>query len=210
MLMTWISIAATLTQLTAAAVLHAPLQARVSVDPVTCEQYEKYVGVYDNKYSYSPGCADVTFACLAQNGTSIWSHQPCVAAATCQGTTGVITLNQCQNPNVLTAGDIPNLAFTIYTNIVGSCAPDGCPITQQNYIDFIYGAMSAANVTEWPRYGSSPLRVGACPDNVLSPPQLCRRCDHPMMAAHLGMDRNRRHHSVHQLQQLAPLVELVN
>jgi hypothetical protein len=43
----------------------------------------------------------------------------------------------------------------IYTNIVGSCAPSGCPITQQNYIDFIYGAMSAANVTQWPRCASS-------------------------------------------------------
>ncbi|KAF8172245.1 hypothetical protein K438DRAFT_1612148, partial [Mycena galopus ATCC 62051] len=82
--------------------------------------------------------------------TSIWSHQQCVAAATCDGTYGVITINQCQNPNVLAAGDIPNLAFTIWTNIVGSCADDGCPMTQQNYIDFIYGAMSAANVTEWP------------------------------------------------------------
>ncbi|KAJ7307640.1 hypothetical protein DFH08DRAFT_918482 [Mycena albidolilacea] len=91
-----------------------------------------------------------TFACLKENGTSIWSHQACVAAATCQGTLSVITLNQCQNPNVLTASAIPNLSFAIYTNIVGSCASSGCPITQQNYIDFIYGAMSAANVTQWP------------------------------------------------------------
>ncbi|KAJ6462606.1 hypothetical protein C8R45DRAFT_841689 [Mycena sanguinolenta] len=147
MLSTWISVAA-LAPLIAASAIHAPPQARVSVDPQTCVGYEKYIGINDKTLGYSPACADVTFACLAQNGTSIWSHQPCVAAATCQGS--VITLNQCQNPNVLAAGDIPNLAFTIYTNIVGSCAPDGCPITQQNYIDFIYGAMSAANVTEWP------------------------------------------------------------
>jgi hypothetical protein len=33
---------------------------------------------------------------------------------------------------------------------VGSCAP-ACPITQQNYIDFVYGAMTAAGVTSWPR-----------------------------------------------------------
>jgi hypothetical protein len=33
---------------------------------------------------------------------------------------------------------------------VGSCAP-ACPITQQNYIDFVYGAMTAAEVTTWPR-----------------------------------------------------------
>ncbi|KAJ6474838.1 hypothetical protein C8R45DRAFT_1054753 [Mycena sanguinolenta] len=103
-----------------------------------------------SNYSFPCCVILLTYACLKENGTSIWSHHSCVAAATCQGTTGVITLNQCQNPNVLAAGDIPNLAFTIYTNIVGSCAPDGCPITQQNYIDFIYGAMSAANTTEWP------------------------------------------------------------
>ncbi|KAJ7743510.1 hypothetical protein DFH07DRAFT_749919 [Mycena maculata] len=149
MLLSWICVAA-LTHLAAASAVRAPHQARVTVPSQTCISYEKYVGIDDNTLSYSPGCADVTYDCLRQNGTSIWSHQACVAAATCQGTTGVITLNQCQNPNVLEATDIPNLAFTIYTNIVGSCAPDGCPITQQNYIDFIYGAMSAANVTEWP------------------------------------------------------------
>ncbi|KAJ6563801.1 hypothetical protein B0H19DRAFT_942478, partial [Mycena capillaripes] len=25
-----------------------------------------------------------------------------------------------------------------------------CPITQQNYIDFVYGQMTAAGVTNWP------------------------------------------------------------
>ncbi|KAJ7349793.1 hypothetical protein DFH08DRAFT_863114 [Mycena albidolilacea] len=150
MLFTWISVAAALAPLAAASVLHAAPEARVTVNPQTCVGYEKYIGIHDSTLSYSPACASITEACLKENGTSIWSHQSCVAAATCQGTLSVITLNQCQNPNVLVAGSIPNLSAAIYGNIVGSCASSGCPITQQNFIDFIYGAMSSAGVTQWP------------------------------------------------------------
>ncbi|KAF7296687.1 hypothetical protein HMN09_01077500 [Mycena chlorophos] len=127
------------------------LEARVNIPVVTCQGYGKYEGIYDYTGGpYYPGCAMVTQSCIALNGTSIWSHSQCVAAAMCQGTYGVITLNQCQNPNVLPATQIPNLSGTIWANIVGSCVDDGCPMTQQNFIDFVYGAMSAANVTEWP------------------------------------------------------------
>nr|GAT57310.1 predicted protein [Mycena chlorophos] len=126
------------------------LQARVTTDPETCVQYEKYVGIHDNSGAYYPGCADITHSCLALNGTSIWSHSQCVAAAMCQGTTSVVYLNQCQNPNVKEADAIPNLSGTIWASIVGSCVDDGCPMTQQNFIDFVYGAMSAANTTQWP------------------------------------------------------------
>ncbi|KAJ7493793.1 hypothetical protein FB451DRAFT_1360497 [Mycena latifolia] len=128
----------------------AALEARVTTNPQDCVEHEKYIGIYDNTLNYSPACASVTFACLKENGTSIWSHAACVAAATCQGSAGVILLNQCQNPNVLAASAIPNMAAAIYGNIVGDCASSGCPITKQNYIDFIYGAMSAAGVTTWP------------------------------------------------------------
>nr|GAT57313.1 predicted protein [Mycena chlorophos] len=129
------------------------LEARVDIPVVTCQGYDKSEGTYDNGgIHYYAGCAMVTQSCIALNGTSIWSHAQCVAAAMCQGTYGVITLNQCQNPNVLPATQIPNLSGTIWANIVGSCNDDGCPMTQQNFIDFVYGAMSAANVTgdQWP------------------------------------------------------------
>ncbi|KAJ7452714.1 hypothetical protein B0H11DRAFT_1927268 [Mycena galericulata] len=142
------SLTAVLVSMVAASALPTTLEARTT--GADCEQYEKYIGIYDNTYDFSQGCASVTASCLKENGTSIWSHQACVAAATCQGSAGVIILNQCQNPNVLSATSIPNLAFSIFTNIVGDCADSGCPITQQNYIDFIYGAMSAADVTVWP------------------------------------------------------------
>ncbi|KAJ7835088.1 hypothetical protein B0H14DRAFT_3461573 [Mycena olivaceomarginata] len=115
-----------------------------------CPPYGDQIGTYDGTSNYSEACADITNACLAADGTSIWSHAACVAAATCQGcTASVIALNQCQNPAVLPAASIPNLSSTVYASIVGSCAPS-CPITQQNYVDFVYSQMTAAGVTNWP------------------------------------------------------------
>ncbi|KAJ7020356.1 hypothetical protein C8F04DRAFT_1403667 [Mycena alexandri] len=92
-----------------------------------------------------------TLACLKLNGTSIWSHAECVAAATCQGTRGVVINSQCNNHNVAHIASIPNLSGAVYATIVGSAAAAAnAPITQQNYIDFVFGQMSAASVTQWP------------------------------------------------------------
>ncbi|KAJ7612007.1 hypothetical protein DFH06DRAFT_1109636 [Mycena polygramma] len=115
-----------------------------------CIENLKYIGFYGATDIYSPACEAITRNCLAENGTSIWSHPACVAAATCQGTESVIILNQCQNPNVLPDEEIPNMAASIYGNMVGDCAVDRCLITQQNYIDLVYGQVTAAGVTEWP------------------------------------------------------------
>ncbi|KAJ7628033.1 hypothetical protein DFH06DRAFT_1338859 [Mycena polygramma] len=127
-----------------------PRQTSYPPTPGDCVANLKYIGFYGATDNYSRACEGITRNCLAENGTSIWSHPACVAAATCQGTESVIILNQCQNPNVLPGPEIPNMAAGIYGNMVGSCATSGCPITQQNYIDFVYGQMSAAGVTEWP------------------------------------------------------------
>ncbi|KAJ7618103.1 hypothetical protein DFH06DRAFT_1144937 [Mycena polygramma] len=56
---------------------------------------------------------------------TLWAIRACVAAATCYG---------------------------VYAPIVGSCAfaSGGCPITQQNYIDFYYGQLSAINSANFP------------------------------------------------------------
>ncbi|KAJ7646438.1 hypothetical protein DFH06DRAFT_1050464 [Mycena polygramma] len=146
-------IAAALVSAAAASVVPAVHNARDVAYPPTqgdCVANEKYVGIHDGSLSYSPACASITYACLKENGTSIWSHAACVAAATCQGTESVVILNQCQNAKVLPASSIPNWSAAIYGTIVGDCAASGCPITQQNYIDFIYSQMSAANVSTWP------------------------------------------------------------
>ncbi|KAJ6541038.1 hypothetical protein DFH09DRAFT_1031901 [Mycena vulgaris] len=143
-------LAAAFVHLAASASLPAPLEARVTPNPQDCVEYEKHIGIYDNTLSFSSACSSVTFACLNENGTSIWGHASCVAAATCQGSQSVVILNQCRNHNVAAASAIPNMGASIYGHIVGNCAPSNCPITKQNYIDFIYGQMSAAGVTVWP------------------------------------------------------------
>jgi len=40
----------------------------------------------------------------------------------------------------------------VYASIVGDCAwqEGGCPITQQNYVDFIFSQLSAAQATSYP------------------------------------------------------------
>ncbi|KAJ7676694.1 hypothetical protein DFH06DRAFT_976520 [Mycena polygramma] len=142
---------AALVSVAAASVVPAVLHARAVAYPPTpgdCVGSAKYIGFNDHSNIYSPACASVVQSCLKENGTSIWSHAACIAAATCQGS--VIILNQCQNPNVLPASSIPNWSAAIYGTIVGDCASSGCPITQQNYIDFVYGQMSAADVSTWP------------------------------------------------------------
>ncbi|KAJ7742595.1 hypothetical protein B0H16DRAFT_1464041 [Mycena metata] len=147
------AVAAALAQTPAAGLIPAAvdLETRVTPSVMDCEGYGKSTAFYDNSPNYSPACADVTAACLKLNGTSIWSHAPCVAAATCQGTRSVVILNQCQNPNVLHIASIPNMSGSVYATIVGSAnAAANAPITQQNYIDFVFGQMTAAGVTQWP------------------------------------------------------------
>ncbi|KAK7059959.1 chitin synthase [Favolaschia claudopus] len=49
-----------------------------------------------------------------------------------------------------------NVCSQIYAGIVGDCAwnAGGCPITQQNYIDFYYGELSAINSANYPSSNS--------------------------------------------------------
>ena len=41
----------------------------------------------------------------------------------------------------------------IYASIVGDCAwaPNGCLITQQNFIDFVYSTLTEIGSADWPR-----------------------------------------------------------
>ncbi|KAF5344933.1 hypothetical protein D9758_011608 [Tetrapyrgos nigripes] len=101
------------------------------------------------------------FAVADANGSDIWSFKTCVAAATCQGTSKLIDLVQCSislnvpgntGANVPEASQTNSLNYNIYAGIVGDCAwqQGGCPITQQNYIDFVYGTLSEINTDSWP------------------------------------------------------------
>ncbi|KAG9220272.1 hypothetical protein CCMSSC00406_0006337 [Pleurotus cornucopiae] len=110
----------------------------------------------------NPACLDsVEVSCynLAANcidsitgSNSIWGIQSCVAAATCYGVGNLITSASCQTG--FTVGNLQqgNLHYDIYASIVGSCAwdPNGCPITEQNYIDFYYATLTAISTSGWP------------------------------------------------------------
>ncbi|KIK55169.1 hypothetical protein GYMLUDRAFT_176169, partial [Collybiopsis luxurians FD-317 M1] len=90
----------------------------------------------------------------AANTTNVWSVKSCVAAATCQGVTPLIEMIQCTTgaESVPDAPETQSLDYNIYAGIVGDCAwqEGGCPITQQNYLDFVYGTLTEINTSAWP------------------------------------------------------------
>ncbi|KAF9049401.1 hypothetical protein BDZ89DRAFT_1006772 [Hymenopellis radicata] len=134
-------------------VFGAAVMGRDQIDPQTCVEAEKYIGMSDNFY-YSQACGNLELNCLSTLNTTastdLWSVASCVAGATCSGS-DLLTLAQCQNPAVSKA-NAPHLNYNIYASIVGDCAwqEGGCPITSQNYIDFFYGQLTAIGSTSWP------------------------------------------------------------
>ncbi|KAJ4466370.1 hypothetical protein C8R41DRAFT_926121 [Lentinula lateritia] len=98
------------------------------------------------------------FTAADNNITEIWGIASCVAAATCQGVTPLVEMVQCTQTEVgssVTVSDAPeivSLDYNLYASIVGECAwqEGGCPITQQNYIDFVYGTLSAIATDVYP------------------------------------------------------------
>ncbi|KIY47423.1 hypothetical protein FISHEDRAFT_74722 [Fistulina hepatica ATCC 64428] len=94
---------------------------------------------------------------IAQNNTQMWSSEICVATASVAGVS--ITRDFCvcvteDNPTIIIPSqtDLESLNYDVYANVVGECAwqPDGCPMTQQNFIDMVYGSISAYGGTNWP------------------------------------------------------------
>ncbi|KAJ6597670.1 hypothetical protein DFH09DRAFT_1071651 [Mycena vulgaris] len=90
---------------------------------------------------------------------NLWGISSCVAAATCYDVGDLITSVECQTGfNVTNAAQASLDYDNIYAGIVGNCAfvTGGCPITQQNYIDFYYGELSAIDTANYPAYGLFP------------------------------------------------------
>ncbi|KAF5391505.1 hypothetical protein D9757_002475 [Collybiopsis confluens] len=126
-------------------------------DPGQCVSIFKFDrGTYNGVFDQS--CVNLVencrFTVADSNITDIWSVRTCVAAATCQGVTLLIDMVQCTTggESVPVANQTESLDYNIYAGIVGDCAwqPGGCPITQQNYIDFFYGTLSAINSNAFP------------------------------------------------------------
>ncbi|KAJ7651431.1 hypothetical protein FB45DRAFT_1051156 [Roridomyces roridus] len=104
-------------------------------------------------------CLNMAANCIDSVGmdtsfiNNLWGVQSCVAAATCYGVGDLITSVECQTGLSTTNTAQASLDYdNIYAGIVGSCAfaPGGCPITQQNYIDFYYGELTAINSANFP------------------------------------------------------------
>ncbi|KAF9014818.1 hypothetical protein BDZ89DRAFT_1118424 [Hymenopellis radicata] len=133
--------------------LASPTMKRASIDPVVCTELEKE-GSQPFHGQISEACGVLQSACLATltpDFLDIWSVPACVAAVTCRGTTEVLTLAQCAHPE-LEPANAPHLNYNIYAGMVGACAWDdgGCPVTFQNYVDFMYGTLSELGSDKWP------------------------------------------------------------
>ncbi|KAJ7734350.1 hypothetical protein DFH07DRAFT_928493 [Mycena maculata] len=119
-----------------------------------------------NKRAAIPACLDtVELSCLnlaancintvdSDTMNDLWGISSCVAAATCYGVGNLITSVECQTGFSITDAGQASLDYdNIYAGIVGSScafAPGGCPITQQNYIDFYYGTLTAIDTANYP------------------------------------------------------------
>jgi len=107
-------------------------------------------------------CFNLVSSCLigvnAASKSSIWHNRSCVSAATCFGVGNLEQSLACQLNTAVTNPEQASLDYTIYAAIVGDCAyaSGGCPITQQNFIDFYYGSLTAISSGTYP---SSPNTV---------------------------------------------------
>ncbi|KAK7013723.1 chitin synthase, partial [Favolaschia claudopus] len=99
-------------------------------------------------------CLNLAANCIdsvnAGNVNTLWSIKSCVAAATCYGVGDLITSVECQTGFVVTNSAQAALptSVSIYNGIVMGCT--SCAITQQNYIDFYYGQLTAVNSANFP------------------------------------------------------------
>ncbi|KAK7013733.1 chitin synthase [Favolaschia claudopus] len=82
------------------------------------------------------------------NFNNLWGIPSCVAAATCYGVGDLITSVECQTGFTVTNAAQASLDGSIYAGMVSGCT--SCALTQQNYVDFYYGQLSAIGTANWP------------------------------------------------------------
>ncbi|KAK6995951.1 hypothetical protein R3P38DRAFT_3222899 [Favolaschia claudopus] len=97
-------------------------------------------------------CLNLAANCIdsvnAGNVNTLWGIKSCVAAGTCYGVGDLITSVGCQTGFIVTNSAQAALPTSIYNGIVMGCT--SCAITQQNYIDFYYGQLTAVNSANFP------------------------------------------------------------
>ncbi|KAF5355493.1 hypothetical protein D9758_006357 [Tetrapyrgos nigripes] len=153
-----LSLAMVSSTLAAPAPVEEPVQLSARApNPGECVSIFKFDrGTYHNVFDQA--CVNLVESCRFSvaklNSSDIWTFKPCVAAATCQGTNLLVDMVQCTSggENVPEASQTNSLNYNIYAGIVGDCAwqEGGCPITQQNYIDFIFSTLGEIDTNAWP------------------------------------------------------------
>ncbi|KAI0317873.1 hypothetical protein OF83DRAFT_93727, partial [Amylostereum chailletii] len=99
--------------------------------------------------------ADACLNSINKDVSQLWNSKLCVAAGVTSSPGYLRDYATCGAANeteVPVLAAIPHLDYSVYAEIVGSCAYDegGCPITQQNFIDLVYSAISGAGLTIYP------------------------------------------------------------
>ncbi|ESK85792.1 hypothetical protein Moror_2434 [Moniliophthora roreri MCA 2997] len=111
-----------------------------------CSQWVANEAIYQGHFS--PACKVLTSACIQRITTcpgvvQLWSDHVCVAAATCQGTEKTIGIGSCLNSEIASLGHegLFSITIDVWNQQVApycSTAPGRCPVSRQNFIDFIY------------------------------------------------------------------------
>jgi hypothetical protein len=130
--------------------------AQVQPTKEECATLEKYNGYhYPELKKHSDACTVLHNDCIAQASNFtiyIWGRKSCVAAATCESPAAIVKLTQCHDDSGERNGqaDTPGLGTILWSNLVGKNADNGDGLTQQKYVDFIYGTLSELKSTTWP------------------------------------------------------------
>ncbi|KAK7043326.1 chitin synthase [Favolaschia claudopus] len=95
-------------------------------------------------------CLNLAANCIdsvnAGNVNTLWSIKSCVAAGTCYGVGDLITSVECQTGFIVTNSAQAALPTSVSENDISPIHA----ITQQNYIDFYYGQLTAVNSANFP------------------------------------------------------------
>ncbi|KAL1664345.1 hypothetical protein GGF50DRAFT_127287 [Schizophyllum commune] len=110
--------------------------------------------------NYEPYQGHLMDACTGDDGVvsgtgNLWGSKACVAVAVSNRKVWpqlVQGLASCGHQQIACQAEQPSLDYNVYASIVGDCAwePNGCPITQQNFIDFVYSTLSDIGSADWP------------------------------------------------------------
>ncbi|KZV62445.1 hypothetical protein PENSPDRAFT_758677 [Peniophora sp. CONT] len=117
-----------------------------------CYETDRNLAAYARKFVYPlyTNCRDAL-----GSSQEPWTRKNCVAAAIATDMEDFAAGLSC---NVESGGTVspistwPNLDYNVYASIVGDCAwsKDGCPITQQNFVDLIYSSISQETSAKYP------------------------------------------------------------